>query len=170
MQNFSVAEAAEQDLEKQMNAAEDKTKGADKPENERKRVAPTTKTKHDDAKKRPKPSSVRKPLPKPRMIEDVKKETEDPEDEETEPCPEPHLELEDAQPDSAELEEMISEDAGEGESEQDDDDIFNDEFALPAQRYGRDSLPEQVAKQAATVSKGILDSIPAEMSASLVFN
>ena len=53
MQNFSVAEAAEQDLEKQMNAAEDKTKGADKPENERKRVAPTTKTKHDDAKRGP---------------------------------------------------------------------------------------------------------------------
>ncbi|CAE7265431.1 unnamed protein product, partial [Symbiodinium microadriaticum] len=167
--------AAEQDLEKQMTAREDKGPGSSKENQRRRLVRPTSREKKEDEglpKKRPKPST-RKPdsEPKHHMIEDAKKEEvseEEPDD--PEPLPEPPLELEDG---DAESPDPFGSDDDEdaGDSEQNDDDIFADEFALPAKadRNKREPLPEKLRKEAATMSKDLLDSIPSEMSMSLAY-
>eukprot|EP00439_Symbiodinium_sp_Y106_P010442 s6029_g1.t1 len=173
---FCFVKAAEQDLEKMQTGKEKGKDAGSKPgetatssEKPRKRIKPTT------AKPKSEGEAVRRlPPPKPNMIEDVKHEEEsgkeeDDDDDDAKSLRKPAaLELEDGDPDSEVLKELES---GSDDDSDQDDDVFAKEFALPvpaapANRF--DGLPEKLRKLAGGICKQILESIPVEMSRTLV--
>lgn len=168
--HLGFVKAAEQDLEKQMQAREKPAKEvADvKHRPDRNCERRSKRTRKEEAPKEAPP--VR------RMIEDVKKEEESGQEEENDECdPDGPLELEDGELEG-------DEETGAGEASQsgseaeesDDNDLFNDEFSIAAPKGAKtgdrfDGLPEGLRKQASRLSKELLGSLPAEMTATLAW-